>query len=301
MSLKVSVLTTTYNHEPFIAQAIESVLAQDLDFGYEQVIGEDCSTDRTREIVLDYQGRYPDRVRVLLREENLGGRRNLVETFRACRGEYIAWLEGDDYWTSPQKLQKQVAFLDAHPGYAICFHDVRKKYEAGAIEPRKPSRLAYQASYTLEDLLERNFIRTCSVLYRNGLFDDFPDWFNTTPTGDWPLHVLNALHGDIGYIDEVMAVHRVHTGSLWSPKSVVERRKITLRTLETFRQVLPSKYGPKVEESMARWHFKVLNALALEGSYGEAASYLMELVLHGDVPRAALLKAAVWALRSRVG
>jgi glycosyltransferase involved in cell wall biosynthesis len=298
-SMKVSVFTTTYNHEPFITEAIESVLMQEVDFEYEHVIGEDCSTDRTREIVLDYQKRYPGRIRLLLREKNVGGRQNFIETYQACRGEYVAILEGDDYWTSPHKLQKQVDFLDAHPEYAICFHGATKKYEAGAIKPRKIVEPTYTSFYTLEDLLERNFIRTCSTMFRNNLFGGFPPWFRTTPTGDWPLHVLNAQHGDIGYIDEVMAIHRVHSGSIWSPRSVVERRKSIIRTLEIFRQHLDPKYDGKIEKSIARWHFKVLNALIMEKNYREIGSYFRDLLLDRNVSKITLVKAAIWATKNR--
>ena len=123
--MKVSVLTITYNHEKYIAQAIESVLIQEVNFDYELVIGEDCSTDKTREIVIDYQRKYPHKIRLLLNEKNLGMHRNFAQTYHACRGQYIAVLEGDDFWTSPHKLQKQVDFLDNNPDFAICFHNMQ--------------------------------------------------------------------------------------------------------------------------------------------------------------------------------
>lgn len=117
--MKVSVLMITYNHEKFIAQAIDSILMQQVNFDYEIVIGEDCSTDGTRAIVIQYQKEYPDKIRLLLPEENLGMHKNFVQTFRACQGEYIALLEGDDYWTSPRKLQKQVDFFRLSSG--MCY------------------------------------------------------------------------------------------------------------------------------------------------------------------------------------
>ena len=107
MSIKVSVCMITYNHERFIAQAVESALMQETDFDYEIVIGEDCSTDGTRQVLLDLHDRHPDRIRLLLREKNIGASHNFVGTLEACRGEYVAFLDGDDYWTCPNKLQKQ--------------------------------------------------------------------------------------------------------------------------------------------------------------------------------------------------
>jgi len=221
--MKVSVLMITYNHEKFVAQAIDSILMQKVDFDYEVVIGEDCSTDNTREIVIDYKRKFPDRIRLLLHQNNLGGRKNFAQALKTCRGEYIAMLEGDDYWTSPHKLQKQVDFLDSHPECAICFHSVRELYEDGSrtswifLPPGK------KEIYTLEDLLERNLMATLSMMFRNGLFGELPTWFYGTRMGDWPLNILNAQYGKIGYIDEVMGVYRVHNGGVWSSNELIRK------------------------------------------------------------------------------
>src|SRR4051794_3890726 len=120
--MKVSVCMITYNHERFIEQAVASALTQATSFEYEIVIGEDCSTDRTRNILIELQRANPDKIRLLLPEHNLGAQRNFVQTLDMCRGQYIAYLEGDDYWTSSAKLQQQVDFLDQHADFAICFH-----------------------------------------------------------------------------------------------------------------------------------------------------------------------------------
>src|ERR1700693_1479404 len=98
--MKLSVMVITYNHERFLAQALESILAQRVNFDYEIVVGEDCSTDRTRDILMDFHNRYPDRIVPLLRNANIGGPRNAMAPRAACRGQYLAVLEGDDYWTS---------------------------------------------------------------------------------------------------------------------------------------------------------------------------------------------------------
>src|SRR6266702_1500393 len=120
--MKLSVLMITYNHEKYIAQALDSVLMQEVDSNYEIVIGEDCSTDNTRKIVLDYQRKYPNKIRALLPDKNLGMLWNFVATYEACQGKYVAILEGDDYWSSPVKLQKQVDFLDKNTGCVVCCH-----------------------------------------------------------------------------------------------------------------------------------------------------------------------------------
>ena len=124
--MKLSVAMITYNQERYIGQAIESVLAQRVNFDYEIVIGENCSTDGKREIVMDYQRRYPERIVLILRAAEpsaLCGTSSRVLT--ACRGQYLTILEGDDYWTSVDKLEKQVDFLDAHPDCGLCCHRVQ--------------------------------------------------------------------------------------------------------------------------------------------------------------------------------
>src|SRR5579872_2594917 len=113
--MKLSVMLITYNHELFIAQTLEGILEQRVNFDYEIVVGEDCSTDRTRDILMDFHNRYPRRILIQARHRNLGMMRNLEQTLSKCRGEYVALIEGDDYWTCRDKLQKQVDFLDAHP------------------------------------------------------------------------------------------------------------------------------------------------------------------------------------------
>src|SRR5262245_24288404 len=134
VSVKVSVAMITYNHGNFIAQAVESILMQVVNFDYEIIIGEDCSTDETRNVVIEYRNRFPHRIKMLLHDKNVGLMQNFIQTIEACRGQYVALCEGDDYWTSPYKLQKQVDFLESHPEYAICFHNVTVICEDGSEE-----------------------------------------------------------------------------------------------------------------------------------------------------------------------
>ena len=121
--MKVSVCIITYNHARFIGQALESALMQKTNFDYEIVIGEDCSTDNTGLICKKYAEMYPDKIRLLQNDKNLGVIENFKRTLYACKGEYVALLEGDDYWTDELKLQKQVDFLESNRDYAIVFHN----------------------------------------------------------------------------------------------------------------------------------------------------------------------------------
>lgn len=251
--MKVSVLMITYNHEQFIAQALDSILNQDTCFEYEIVIGEDCSTDGTREILLSYQKLHPDKIRLLLPEKNLGMMANFIQTYAACRGDYVALLEGDDYWTSPHKLQQQADYLDNHPECAECFHNVE------VVDDRYPENNYLFSSqktltfYNLEDIVASNVISTCSAMFRAKHISKFPDWFMSMPMGDWPLHVLNAEKGTLAFLPETMAAYRVHDGGVWSRSSRMAILKKSLVAIEVINKHLEYRYRRIVDRTKRRW------------------------------------------------
>lgn len=272
--MKVSVLILTYNQENFIAQAIDSALMQQVDFDYEIVIGEDCSADRTREIVRQYAENYPDKINPLFQPQNLN-KGNFVATFKACQGQYIALLDGDDYWTSPHKLQKQVDFLDNHPECAMCFHNVTLFYEDGSREPWNRCPVNQKEISTIEDLLKGNFISTCSVMFRNGLFGEFPELFYKTAIGDWPLHILNAQYGNIGYINEVMGAQRIHSGGVWWPQR--QDQKLYLETIiEMYKHInthLNYKYDRLIKTIVSKHYYDLAVGYANSGDLDKARIY----------------------------
>ena len=272
MSPKVSVSMITYNHEAYIAQAIESVLMQQCDFPFELVIGEDCSTDRTREIVRDYQEKYPDKIRLLLPETNLGMNRNFVQTMQACHGTYIALLEGDDYWTSPEKLQKQVDYMDGHPESVACFHDAQIVNNIDN-SSHLYSVVIIKSIYTLRDLLKSNPIPTCAIMFRNGLIKSFPDWYYDLKMGDWPLHVMHAQYGNLAYINEVMAVYRMHSGGVWSQQTYVIQSQLIVAMLKKLESFLEPEYTPAIKSTVSIMNTEIFCASAASGQTSEAKQY----------------------------
>lgn len=218
----VSVVMLAYNHAAYIREALEGVLMQETDFAFELLVGEDCSTDETRAICLDYQRRHPDRLRVLTSQENvsLGISGNLLRVCRRCRGTFVAMCEGDDCWTDRAKLKKQVAYMKAHPDCTVCFHPARVVWGDGdhpdSFVPAQPARYRNR-TIRLAELLHGNFIPTSGVLYRwnadGRLFDEFPVY---ALPGDWLLHLLHARAGTIGFLDETMSIYRRNKGSVWS-------------------------------------------------------------------------------------
>ncbi|KAA0893322.1 glycosyltransferase [Oryzomonas rubra] len=256
--MKLSVLMITYNHEKYIAQALDSILMQKVNFDYEIVIGEDCSTDNTRSILLEYHEKYPGKIRLLLPEKNLGMTNNFVTTFKSCTGDYIALLEGDDYWTSSDKLQDQVDFLDAHPSCAICFHNSEEFYDDGTKPSWNYCADNQQEISSLKDLLLYcNFIPTCSALFRNRLFEDFPDWYYTLGMGDWTLHILNAQHGDIGYINRVLGRHRHHVGGVWSLRNQVRNILDVINAYNVVDEYLNHVYTSIVNDKISIYYYQL--------------------------------------------
>ena len=222
---KVSICMITYNHAAYIGEAIKGVLSQITSFSVELVIGEDCSTDDTRKVIQQYSGTDKIKIRTNFNKNNIGMQENFSRTFWACEGQYIALLEGDDYWTDPLKLQRQVDFLDANPDFSICFHPVFV-LTSGKLE--KDTRTRKVADVTnINDLAEGNFMHTCSVVFRSKLFDKFPECFNSSAVGDYFLHMINAQYGLIKCLPQNMGVYRVHDGGVWSAQNNVDLKVLS--------------------------------------------------------------------------
>lgn len=271
---RLSVLIVTYNHERFIGQAIESALMQETNFPFEIVIGEDCSTDRTRAIVSDYAERYRDKIRLVLQEKNVGGAANFDRTLAQCQGEFIAILEGDDFWASRNKLQIQVTFLDRHKDCPLCFHSVQVILEdgkGGSLPSQIFPALTQQEWSTPEDLLRGNFISTCSVLYRRVLLPTRPKWLANLTPNDWLMWILIGEHGRIGYIPEILATYRVHQGGMWSTRQQKAIEK-TLETLRIAKGNLSTRYQALIEQTISFFEFVLCEFFAKQKRYREARS-----------------------------
>lgn len=280
--MKLSVMMITYNHERFIAQAIESVLAQRVNFEYELVIGEDCSTDGTRAVIMDFQRRYPDRILPLLRDQNIGAMRNFAETIAACQGQYVAFLEGDDYWTSVDKLQRQVDFLDAYPDRVLCCHRVKFLNETGSSQADVHPLLA-AGPYTIEDLLRINFVMTCSSVLRRDLIGPFPRWFFDMKMGDWPLFAIVARHGKIELMDEIMATYRVHPGGTWSSLQRMTQLQEMARMLRLLDKHLEFQYTKTIRQAITWLYLELAVTARSNGSRIETVKHLVSCIRYGGL------------------
>lgn len=219
----LSVCLITYNHAKYIRQAIESVLMQQVNFTWELIIADDCSTDGTREIVLEYYNRYPDFIRLILQEKNVGPAKNWIDLITTPKSKYIAYLEGDDYWTDPLKLQKQVKFLEEKNKYAFCCHayevlNQRKKKIDISYLLRKnvtPPNATFDIAYYVTN---KN-VKSLSIVYRRSLVlnHEIELLFFKTPvpsSGDIPLILLLLTKGLGYFFSDKMGVYRLHDGGV---------------------------------------------------------------------------------------
>ena len=255
----------TYNHEKYIAQAIESVLMQKTDFVWELVIGEDCSIDGTRKICLEYQSRHPDKITVLPAVENLGIRKNGIRTLRACRGRYIAFLEGDDFWTVSDKLQIQVDFLESNPDFVLCFTREDMIDEADSEDVRPRYREIKEIS-TIEDLCLEDYISSPTVLFRN-MENIKEQFFPDCETFDWVLWVFVAQYGKIKFIDKVTAVYRVHEGGVFSKKSLTMQLLMVAQAAKAWKKLIGDRCEAEYRRTMSRFYLETTKAALREGKH----------------------------------
>lgn len=219
----VSVICITYGHEDYIAQALDSFLMQKTTFPYQILVGEDKGPDRTAEIVLEYAEKYPDRIVPFIREENMGAQRNLIDLCRRAGTPYVAFCEGDDYWTDEYKLQKQYDFMEAHPEYRACFHNTRiqtdtswylynyynKDEDGNIFLPESiPDYDSSLRQMRMDYYIQFGPAHTSSLFYRWDNSREIPDWYYRHIYGDHSLVMIQVGDGLIGYIPETMSVYR---------------------------------------------------------------------------------------------
>ena len=309
----VDVNLVTYNHEKFVARAIESVLEQQTNFVYRLIIGDDCSTDDTRSIIRDYAQQYPERIQLLFVSEHRGIEhkdRVGIEVLRLSTAKYVALLDGDDYWTDPNKLQRQVDFMERFTGCSLCFHNAEMFYDDGSQPPKRLRPQDQKEISTVEDILAGTVPLPCTVLFRNDLLI-LPETFHEVTNADWMMFALLAEHGHVGYINEVMAAYRMHSEGIWSGRTRQQQLREHIKTYKTIDEHLKFKYRRVIanriaalNEQHARWCLDQYHELVKKGEIKKALRSLMEAthsapleVLHPRRLAAVLKNGLVGALR----
>lgn len=219
----VSISCITYNHENYIVDALEGFLMQKTNYRFEILIHDDASTDKTAEIIREYEKKYPDLIKSIYQTENQYSKGVVVSELnrRRALGKYIAICEGDDYWIDPFKLQKQIDFMEKNPQCSMYFHDAELVDEDKTYLGSFPG--TYLRSSGIKRINELVFIPTASKVFRSTIMnsENIPDWYYKTPHKDFSGTLICSNYGKIFYLNEKMSAYRTNV-----PVSIMYKEKI---------------------------------------------------------------------------
>jgi glycosyltransferase involved in cell wall biosynthesis len=263
----VSILCDTYNHEKYISQALDSFIMQQTIFPFEIIVHDDASTDNTAQIIREYELKYPNLFVPIYQSENQYSKKDVNIwtdiTFPKARGKYIALCEGDDYWTDPYKLQKQVDFLETNCDYALCFHNVMFVYE----DRKKRSHLFTELNkndFDVIDVIQRDwFIPTQSMCFRRQYLLEGLEWARYVFNGDYALQLSLAAKGKIWGMDESMAVYRRNDKSISSKARPGFHFIKIIETLSFFNLFTNFKYNQAIQIRMENIRLKLYSKMVL--------------------------------------
>jgi len=272
----VSISCTTYNHITFIRECLDGFLMQKTTFPFEIVIHDDASVDGTKEIVEEYSKKYPDIIFPMYQKENQysnGIRGMMVRyNFPRCRGKYIALCEGDDYWSDPFKLQKQVDLLEGNANLSGAFHETKQIFNDG-----KETGLIYGVNTSNiiqpEDTMSNwSIFHTSSFIFRSNFTKNIPDWYFTVVSADMALFSIISKYGNIGKIDDVMSVYRKHEGGITNSTLVMsDFHKERIKLMNLLNEFHQFKYTKKVDE-VIQFH---RNKIMLSDGLGKTGNNLL--------------------------
>lgn len=272
MEIMVSILTTAYNHAPYIAQTLDSFLMQKTNFQFEVIIHDDASSDGTADIILEYAKKYPDIIRPIFQTENQYSKGVDVYSFMnpLVRGKYIAVCEGDDFWCDECKLQKQFDFMEAHPDYSACVHNTKYIHEETGIENIMYDK---ERDYDIEfsQVIERGgaAYQTSALFYRKEIDEmlqkEKPPYFDIVDFGDFPYSIYLCCKGKIHFIANIMSVYRAFTPYSWSAnhrydtaREQEEQRLNQIRVLESVDSYTKGRYRDEIMAAIDNDYFCIL-------------------------------------------
>lgn len=288
---KLSIIIPTYNHGKFIAQTIEGCLMQQTNFDFELLIGDDASTDDNALIISEYQAKFPNKIKAFLHKENLGpaqprelgGKNNVAFLFKQAKSQYIALCEGDDYWTDPLKLQKQVDFLDKNLDFVACFHNAEIIYDDDSHPNMFVNQPDQKVVTTVEDLIGEDevwFMATSAVVFRNGIIKEYPKWFHESKSGDIPRYILLGKNGGkFMYLNETMSVYRKNRNSGMSFTDGYKDANFLWNRINMYRGIdeeLSYQFHETLNKNIARYYRMLIESKQYRNSFFKKVSLFNE-------------------------
>jgi glycosyltransferase involved in cell wall biosynthesis len=253
----VSIICPTYNHEAYIRESLDGFVMQRTNFPFEIIVHDDASTDSTAEIVKEYEVKYTHLFNNIYQAENQYSKEVMSVTkilLNAASGKYIACCEGDDYWTDPYKLQKQVDFLERNDGYSSIFHNVEQRWEMIEQSSLYLRDKIFQRGFQvkMDQLIGQNIVPTCSLLFKKeSLYKSINiiPW-NQLDYGDWPIVMILGHNGSVYYQPMISAVRRMNLNSVWGLQDQKNNIYKTFRTRKILKNsgIIEEKYTVKMEE-----------------------------------------------------
>lgn len=229
--IRVSVCCITYKQAQYITQALDSFLMQKTTFPFEIIIGEDCGGDGTLDILADYQIRYPNLIRVVASEQNVGANANLLRVFNTAKGEYIAVCEGDDYWIDIYKLEKQFNYMERSQ-CSFVVHPAKVLVNGQEKQINWPCQMGQQLDFMLS--VKGQFSPTSSYFFKRKIIDSFPKWFEDAPIGDYYIEAFASFFDKCECINESMSVYRLSAVNSWSASLMGQGKG--LKIVETYKK-----------------------------------------------------------------
>lgn len=269
--IMVSISCVAYNHEPYVARALDSYLMQKTTFKFEILVYDDASTDRTQEIIREYERRYPEIIKPYYQTENQysQGKYNVEGFFNypRARGKYIAMSDADDYWTDDQKLQLQVDYMEAHPECAMCLHSARIEAQEKAVQSLKIRPYKKDCIIPAGKVIDKMFnYPTASLMFRTEYTRDLQDYYYVSPVGDIPIQIHMAAKGTVYYMDREMSVYRQGVSASWSElmkqgdykENLIRHHNEMKRMYRAFSRETGGKYDAYIERACRRMDFLTL-------------------------------------------
>ena len=290
----VSISLVTYNHESFIRKCLHSIIMQKTNFKYEILLGEDCSSDETRKICIEFAQKHPDKIRLFLHSRNNviyingspTGRFNFLHNMKKANGKYIALCEGDDYWTDPNKLQRQVDFLEKNKNYVACFHNAVQIEKGELDKPYLPWKENSDVSAEQIIKIGGGIFPTAGLMFRN-VIKEFPPFFKKAKAGDRALSLLLLNHGRFYFHNDLMACYRIHRQGVYSrmlnkPEKLHYNIKSNIYLLKSFKKIANIELRKHIDEALANLYNEiVINALRSNSRLFVLKAYFLYLINFG--------------------